>query len=197
MTVVCDMSSNFASKKIDWSRYGVVYAGAQKNVGPAGVCITIIRKSLIKPCRKDTPLMMDWDLSWKAANTCHNTPNCWSIYVCGLNIAYMIEQGGLDAMNAKADERSKLFYAYIDSTEGYYINKCSPKYRSRMNHPFRIKNDAELEKKFAAEAQANNLKELPGHVTVGGCRASFYNAMPLKGVEELIEFMKKFRAENP
>ena len=196
MVVACDMSSNFASKRIDWSKYGVVYAGAQKNVGPAGVCITIIRKDLIKAPRKDAPLMMDWALTQRAPGGMWNTPNCWSIYVCGVNIAYMLEQGGIEAMNRTADERSKIFYAYIDSTDGFYKNSVNPKYRSRMNMPFRIKNDPELELKFTTEAHANNLRDLKGHWMVGGCRASFYNGMTMEGVLALIEFMKKFHAEN-
>ena len=117
--------------------------------------------------------------------------------MCGLNIAYMIEQGGIDEMNRKADVRSKMFYDYIDSTDGYYINRVNKKYRSRMNHPFVIKDDRALGTKFCAEAQEQNLKELAGHVSVGGVRASFYNAMPIHGVEALLEFMKKFRADNP
>lgn len=113
--VVCDMSSNFCSRPIDWQKYDVVYAGAQKNVGPAGICITVVRKTLLKnACKKDAPLLCDWPLFDKAANTFHNTPNCWSIYMCGLNIEYMLEQGGIPAMQAKAEQRSSMLYAAID-----------------------------------------------------------------------------------
>lgn len=192
------MSSNFCSRPVDWQKFDVVYAGAQKNVGPAGVCIVVVRKTLLKtPCRKDTPLLCDWPLFDKAANTFHNTPNCWTIYMCGLNIEYMIEQGGIPAMQAKAEQRSKLLYDAIDSSEGYYHNGTLPQYRSRMNIPFRVKNNDDLEKKFAADAAKAGLMDLAGHRSVGGCRASLYNAMTIEGVQALIDFMVKFRAENP
>ena len=121
-TVVCDMSSNFCSRPIDWSKFGVVYAGAQKNVGPAGLTFVIVRNDLIAGHRADTPLLCDWETFSKAANTFHNTPSCWPIYMCGLNVAYMLEQGGIPAMQAKAEERSSLLYNYIDASEGYYVN---------------------------------------------------------------------------
>jgi len=110
MTVVCDMSSNFCSRKVDWSKYGMVYAGAQKNVGPAGVTIVVVREDLIGKQRKDTPILCDWELFAKAPTQFYNTPCCWSIYMCGLNIAYMLEQGGIPAMKEKADVRAKILY---------------------------------------------------------------------------------------
>jgi len=135
--VVCDMSSNFCSKKIDWSKYDVVYAGAQKNVGPAGVCIVILKNEILKrTAKKDIPLTSDWALFSKAANTFHNTPCCWSIYMCGLNIAHMIEIGGLDEMAARAAKRSSMLYDYIDSSEGFYSNGIHKEFRSKMNIPF-------------------------------------------------------------
>ena len=114
------MSSNFTTRPVDWSKYGVVYAGAQKNVGPAGVTIVVVRNDLIAGHRSDTPLLCDWETFSKAANTFHNTPACFPIYMCGLNLAYMLEQGGVPTMQARAEERSGLLYNYIDSSEGYY-----------------------------------------------------------------------------
>lgn len=195
--LVSDMSSNFMTKAIDWSKYGVVYAGAQKNVGPSGICFTIVRNDLIPGHRADTPLLCDWETFSKAANTFHNTPSCWPIYMCGLNCAYMLEQGGIPAMKAKAEERSTLLYNYIDSSEGYYTNPVDHQYRSRINVPFRVCANADLEAKFISEATAANLTDLKGHRSVGGCRASLYNAMPIEGVHALIAFMTEFKTNNP
>ena len=195
--LVCDMSSNFCSKKIDWSKYGVVYAGAQKNVGPAGICITVVRNDLIGKERKDTPMLCNWGTFSKAANTFHNTPACWPIYVCGLNIAYMLEKGGIPAMSEAREKRSATLYKFIDESDGYYKNTVIPKYRSRMNIPFRICENDELEAKFIKEAAEIGLIELKGHRSVGGCRASLYNAMTQEGVDALVAFMGKFKAENP
>ena len=191
------MSSNFCSKTIDWEKYGVVYAGAQKNVGPSGICITVVRNDLIGSQRKDTPLLCDWGTFSKAANTFHNTPACWPIYMCGLNIAYMNEQGGIAAMGEKAKARSDMLYKFIDESGGYYTNTVVAQYRSRMNIPFRICCNDELETKFIKEAGDAGLIELKGHRSVGGCRASLYNAMPIEGVQALVAFMTKFQADNP
>ena len=191
------MSSNFCSKPIDWEKYDVVYAGAQKNVGPAGVCIVVVKNSVLKrKSVKDIPLTSDWALFAKAANTFHNTPCCWSIYMAGLNIEYMLEIGGLAKMQELAEKRSTLLYNYIDNSDGFYSNNVRPEFRSRMNIPFRVKSDEELEKKFIAQATKENLYDLAGHRSVGGCRASLYNAMTVEGVEALIAFMKKFKDEN-
>ena len=195
--ITCDMSSNFCSRSIDWSKYGVVYAGAQKNVGPAGVCISIIRRDLIGKFKNATPLLCDWDLFNKAANTFHNTPCCWSIYMCGLNIEHMIAKGGIPAMAELAAKRSGLLYDYIDNSDGYYSNAIQKRWRSRMNIPFRVCCDAALETKFVADAAAAGFMDLGGHRSVGGCRASCYNAMPVEGVEALVEFMKAFKEANP
>ena len=195
--MVCDMSSNFCSKNIEWEKYDVIYAGAQKNVGPAGVCIVILKTALLsKKAKKDAPLVNDWQLFSKAANTFHNTPCCWSIYMAGLNIEYMLEQGGLPHYIDLAAKRSSMLYNYIDNSEGFYSNGVLPQYRSRMNIPFRVKSDEELEKKFLAEAPKAGLIDLAGHRSVGGCRASLYNAMTIEGVEALIAFMQKFKSEN-
>ena len=195
--LVCDMSSNFCSRKVDFSKYGVVYAGAQKNVGPAGVCFAIIKRDLIGKIKNNMPMLCDWDIFNKAANTFQNTPCCWSIYMCGLNIEYMLAKGGIEAMEALAVKRSSMLYDYFDTTDGYYVNNIQKRWRSRMNIPFRICCDDGLEKKFVADASAAGLKDLSGHRSVGGCRASCYNAMEVEGVEALITFMKAFREANP
>ncbi len=195
--MVCDMSSNFCSKEIDWSKYDVVYAGAQKNVGPAGLTIVVLRNHLKDlKCKSDTPSVSDWNLFSKAQNMFMNTPSCWAVYMAQLNIEYMLEQGGIPAMKENAAKRSAMLYDYIDNSDGFYKNNVQAKYRSRMNIPFRVNNDEKLEAKFVVEANAAGLTDLSGHRSVGGCRASLYNAMPIEGVEALIAFMKKFKAEN-
>jgi len=191
------MSSNFCSKPIDWSKYDVVYAGAQKNVGPAGVTFVILKNAILKrKAVKDIPLTSDWVLFSKAANTFHNTPTCWSIYMAGLNLEYMLEIGGLPKLQELAEARSKMLYNYIDNSDGFYSNNVKPEFRSRMNIPFRVKSDEELEKKFLAQATAAGLLDLAGHRSVGGCRASLYNAMTIEGVEALVAFMKTFKEAN-
>lgn len=194
--LVCDMSSNFCTRPIDFNKYGVIYAGAQKNVGPAGVCITIIREDLVGNVIKETPEVCNWETHLKAPGNCYNTPCCWSIYMCGLNIEFMLEKG-LDKIEEEANKKSGMLYDYIESTDGYYTNPVDPKFRSRVNVPFRVKKDEDLEKKFLEEAAKEGMIELKGHRTVGGCRASLYNAMPIEGVETLVNFMKKFREANP
>jgi phosphoserine aminotransferase len=196
MPLVSDMSSNFCSRPISWEKYGVVYAGAQKNVGPSGICISVIREDLIGHHRKETPILCDWKTIRDAPTKFHNTPPCWPIYVCGLNLAYMKKQG-IHHLQEQAQLKSKMLYDLIESSSDYYSNPVDPRYRSRMNIPFRVKKDEKLEAKFLKEAQEAGLIELKGHRSVGGCRASIYNAMPVEGVEALVNFMKKFRDENP
>jgi phosphoserine aminotransferase len=197
MPIICDMSSNFCSRPVAWDKYGVVYAGAQKNVGPAGVCISVIRDDLIGAnMRKDTPLLFDWKTFRDAPTKFHNTPACYPIYVCGLNLAYMKKQGGLAYYEDLSQRKSQLLYNLIDSSSDYFSSPVDPRYRSRMNIPFRIKKDDKLEAKFLKEAGEAGFIELKGHRSVGGCRASIYNAMTIEGVEALTNFMKKFRDEN-
>lgn len=191
------MSSNFATRKIDWSLYGVVFAGAHKNIGPAGVTITIVREDLLGEYeQEDITNMLSWNTCAKAVKHLYNTPCSWSIYMCGLSIAYMLEKG-MDTIEKEAIAKAELFYSYIDSTEGYYSNPVAKEFRSKVNIPFRVKDDADMEKKFVKEARAAGFIELAGHVTVGFCRASIYNAMPIEAIEKLVEFMQKFREENP
>ena len=157
----------------------------------------MIRDDLIGTnMRKDTPLLFDWKQFHGAPTKFHNTPACYPIYVCGLNLAYMKRQGGLPFLEAEAARKSKLLYDLIDSSSDYYSNPVEVHFRSRMNIPFRVKKDEKLENKFLKEAAELGLIELKGHRSVGGCRASIYNAMPYEGVEALVNFMKKFRDEN-
>lgn len=195
-TVVCDMSSNFCSREIDWTRYGVVYAGIQKNLGPAGVCVVVAREDLLDWEMEKTPLMCSWKTMLKAPQTYHNTPVCWSIYVMGLNLKYMKEKG-MAKIKEEAKARSELLYSTIDNSGGYFSNPVALPYRSRMNVPFRICKNDKLEAKFLKEASERHLTDLGGHRSVGGCRASIYNAMPLEGVKALTDFMKEFQKANP
>jgi len=181
MPVICDMSSEFCSTKVDWDKYAVVYAGAQKNVGPAGVTMVIVREDMLNKSRKDTPLMFDWTILDKAMTGFQNTPCCWAIYMCGLNLSYMRSRG-MDAINEEARAKSGALYKYIDESDGFYQNLVEEQYRSHMNIAFRVNCDEALETKFVKEGAEANLTDLKGHRSVGGCRASFYNAMPMEGV---------------
>ena len=195
-TLVVDMSSNFCTRPIEWTRYGVVYAGAQKNLGPAGVCVVVVREDLLGHATDSTPVVMDWKSHVDAPGHCHNTPCCWSIYVTGLNIEYLLEKG-LDNIEEEAKKKSSMLYEYIDGSDGYYTNPVDINFRSRCNIPFRVKKDEKLEDKFLKGAEKAGFIELKGHRSVGGCRASIYNAMPVEGVQALIDYMVKFREENP
>ena len=190
------MSSNIASRPIEWSRYGLVYAGSQKNLGPAGVTVVIVREDLIGNEIETTPEVMNYKKHADAPGQCYNTPCCWSIYMLGLNVEYMLEKG-LDKCEEEAKLKSSMIYDFIEASDGYYISPVDPAFRSRMNVTFRVKNDADLEKKFISEAAKVGLVELKGHRSVGGMRASIYNAMPVEGVQALVDFMKKFQEENP
>jgi len=197
MPIVCDMSSEFCSRPIDVKKYGIIYAGAQKNAGPAGNTIVIVRKDLIKkdtilPC---TPSVINYDIVNKAPEQMYNTPTTWSCYISGLYIDYM-NKFGLKHWEDLAIERSKLIYDVIDKSSGYYINKIDPAFRSRVNVIFQMKNGEAAEKKFFAEAEKAGLIDVSGHRSVGGLRASMYNAMPIEGAQALANFMKKFMDEN-
>lgn len=191
--LVSDMSSSLCSKKIDWSKHGVVYAGAHKNVGPAGVTILIARKDLIGKHKKNCPVLCQWEASSKAEGTYYNTPVCWSVYMCGLNIAHMLKQGGLPAMAEQAKAKSDFLYDYIDSSD-FYSNDIELRYRSRINIVFRIRSDSELEAKFITDATEHGLIDLKTRRGYPGCRASIYNAMPMDGVIALKDFMIQFKA---
>jgi phosphoserine aminotransferase len=195
-TLVCDMSSNFCSRAIDWSKYGVVYAGAQKNVGPAGVTIVVVRDDLLDDTVDYCPDCINWNKHVVAPGQCLNTPCCWSIYVCGLNIAFMLERG-LEKIEEERNAKSKLLYDAIDNSDGYYTNGVDLKFRSKMNITFRVKCDADTETKFLAGAEKERLIDLKGHRSLGGCRASIYNGMSIDGVQALVDYMTAFRQENP
>ncbi|MBR3842672.1 MAG: 3-phosphoserine/phosphohydroxythreonine transaminase [Christensenellaceae bacterium] len=190
--IVTDMSSCILSEPIDVSKYGLIYAGAQKNIGPAGVAIVIIRKDLIGKV-SGLPAMLDYAV-YEKNGSMKNTPPTYAVYMAGLVFDYLLENGGLEAMKEKNEKKAAKLYAYIDSTD-FYKNTVNKEDRSIMNVTF-VTGDADLDKKFAKEAAEAGLVNLKGHRLVGGMRASIYNAMPEEGIDALIEFMKKFEAEN-
>ncbi len=193
--LVSDVSSCFLSEPIDVSKYGVVYGGVQKNVGPAGVQIVIVREDLIAdgPAFKQTPTMCDWKI--QAENdSLYNTPPCYGIYICGKVFKWIKKMGGLEGMKKHNEQKAKILYDFLDQSK-LFKGTVEKKDRSLMNVPF-VTGNEELDKKFVAEAKAAGFENLKGHRTVGGMRASIYNAMPIEGVEKLVEFMKKFEAEN-
>ena len=193
-TLVADVSSCFLSEPVDVTKYGVIYGGVQKNVGPAGVVIAIIREDLITDdVLEGTPTMLKWKTQADAGSL-YNTPPCYGIYICGKVFKWIKKMGGLEAMKAHNEKKAKILYDYLDQSK-LFKGTVVPKDRSLMNVPF-VTGDADLDAKFVKEAKAAGFENLKGHRTVGGMRASIYNAMPIEGVEKLVEFMKKFEAEN-
>ena len=192
--LVADMSSNILSKPFDVSKYGVIYAGAQKNMGPAGVTVVIVREDLLGsyPAEK-YPTILDWKLMAEKESM-YNTPPTYGIYVLGLVLAWVEEMGGVKAMQERAEKRASMIYDYLDSQD-FYKAVAEKASRSHMNVTFRT-GDEELDAKFAKESAAAGMSNLKGHRSVGGMRASIYNAMPMEGVEYLLDFMKKFAEEN-
>ncbi len=192
--LVADMSSCIISEPVDVTKFGMIYAGAQKNMAPAGLTVVIVREDLIGNARPETPAMLDYKLA-ADNDSMYNTPPCWPIYVAKLVYEWILDLGGLTAMQALNEKKAALLYDYLDSQD-YYIAPVEKGSRSMMNVTF-VTGDAELDKKFAKEAAANGLVNLKGHRSVGGMRASIYNAMPYEGVEKLVAFMKDFAQENP
>ena len=192
--LVADMSSCILSEPVDVSKFGVIYAGAQKNMAPAGVTVVIVREDLLGFCDPKAPTMMDWKVMAEN-DSMYNTPPCYSIYVMGLVAKWLLEIGGLEEMQVRNLRKAALLYDYLDSQD-YYFAPVKADSRSIMNVTF-VTGDADLDKKFASQAAAAGLKNLKGHRSVGGMRASIYNAMPEEGVAALVGFMKKFAAENP
>lgn len=193
-TLVADVSSCFLSEPVDVSKYGVIYGGVQKNIGPAGVVIAIIREDLItEDVLPGTPTMMKYK-THADADSLYNTPPCYGIYICGKVFQWIKKMGGLQAMKELNEKKAKILYDYLDESR-LFKGTVVPKDRSLMNVPF-VTGDAELDAKFVKEAKQAGFENLKGHRTVGGMRASIYNAMPVEGVEKLVEFMKKFEAEN-
>ena len=193
-TLVADVSSCFLSEPVDVTKYGVIYGGVQKNIGPAGVVIAIIREDLItEDTLAGTPTMMKYK-THADAKSLYNTPPAYGIYICGKVFQWLKRQGGLTAMKAYNEKKAKILYDYLDESNMFH-GTVAKKDRSLMNVPF-VTGDQELDAKFVKEADKAGFKNLKGHRSVGGMRASIYNAMPIEGVEALVEFMKKFEKEN-
>ena len=192
--LVADMSSCIISEPVDVSKFGMIYAGAQKNMAPAGLTVVIIREDLMGNAREDIPVMLDYK-TMADNDSMYNTPPCYCIYVAKLVYEWILGLGGLEKMKEMNEKKAALLYDYLDSQD-YYIAPVEKESRSMMNVTF-VTGDADLDKKFAKEADAAGLKNLKGHRSVGGMRASIYNAMPYEGVEKLVEFMKEFAKNNP
>jgi phosphoserine aminotransferase len=191
--VVCDMSSHILSRPIDVKQYGIIYAGAQKNIGPAGLTIVIVRDDLIGETIAGTPTMFDYKVH-ADHESMYNTPATYGIYIAGLVFKWLKSKGGLPAMEKINIEKSTLLYDYLDASD-FYHSPIAVENRSRMNIPFTLK-EASLDEAFLKQAQQNGLLQLKGHKLVGGMRASIYNAMPIEGVQALIAFMKSFAQAN-
>ncbi len=187
--LVCDMSSNILSEEVDVTKFGLIYAGAQKNLAPAGVTIVIVRKDLLGNEMPICPTMLKYATQAKE-NSLYNTPPCFAIYMAMLNLRYLKKIGGIKAIQKINEEKAAMLYDYIDSSD-FYTNPVEKKDRSLMNVPF-VTPSKELDELFVKEAAANGLVSLKGHRLVGGMRASIYNAMPVEGVQKLIAFMKDF-----
>lgn len=192
--LVADVSSCFLSEPVDVEKYGVIYAGVQKNAGPAGLQVVIIREDLISDdVLPGTPTMMKYKTQADAGSL-YNTPPCYDIYICGKIFKWVKDMGGLEEMKKYNEKKAAILYDYLDSSK-MFKGTVEKKDRSLMNVPF-VTGDADLDAKFVKEATAAGFVNLKGHRTVGGMRASIYNAMPIEGVEKLVEFMKKFEEEN-
>ncbi len=192
--LVCDASSDILSKKIDVNKYALIYAGAQKNMGPSGVTLVIIRKDLVERSSDSLHTMLNYKIQIENASL-YNTPNTFGIYIIGLVAKWLLKNGGLDAMYKANKEKANLLYKCIDESKGFYKGHALPDSRSLMNLTFRLATE-ELEKKLISEATAAGFDGLKGHRSVGGLRASIYNAFPEKGVEALVKFMKDFQGKN-
>jgi phosphoserine aminotransferase len=191
--LVADMSSNILSRPIDVSKYGLIYAGAQKNIGPAGVTVVIVRDDLIGQVVAGTPTMMDYK-THADNESMYNTPPTYGIYIAGLVFKLLKAKGGLAAMEQTNIAKANLLYDYLDAT-AFFNSPVARENRSRMNIPFTLK-DAALDEDFLKGAKARGLVQLKGHRSVGGMRASIYNAMPVEGVKQLVEYMKEFEAKH-
>ncbi len=193
-TLVADVSSCFLSEPVDVSKYGLIYGGVQKNIGPAGVVIVIIREDLItEDVLPGTPTMLRYK-THADAKSLYNTPPAYGIYICGKVFKWLKKRGGLAAMKEYNEKKAKLLYDFLDESK-LFKGTVRKEDRSLMNVPF-VTGDKELDAKFVAQAKENGLENLKGHRSVGGMRASIYNAMPMEGVEKLVAFMRKFEAEN-
>ena len=191
--LVADMSSNILSRPMDVSRYGLIYAGAQKNIGPAGVTVVIVRDDLIGQCMAGTPTMFDYK-THADNDSMYNTPPTYGIYIAGLVFKWLKAKGGLVEMEKQNIAKANLLYGYLDSTE-FYKSPVAVENRSRMNVPFTLK-EAALDEAFLKGAKERGLVQLKGHRSVGGMRASIYNAMPVEGVQALVDYMKTFEKSH-
>jgi phosphoserine aminotransferase len=187
------MSSHILSREMDVSKYAVIYGGAQKNIGPAGLTFVIVRDDLLEAAMPITPTVFHWKAQADAASMV-NTPPTYGIYIAGLVFEWLLAQGGLAVIEQRNIDKSQLLYDYLDST-GFYTSPVAVEARSRMNIPFFLKDPA-LEAAFLAGAEQHGMRQLRGHRVVGGMRASLYNAMPIEGVHRLIDYMKQFECSH-
>ena len=191
--LVCDMSSNILSRPVDVSKYGLIYAGAQKNIGPAGLTIVIVREDLIGQVLPKTPVMLDYK-THAENESMYNTPPTYGIYIAGLVFEWLKQQGGLAAMEKHNRDKAALLYAFLDQSR-FFVSPVAKADRSLMNVPFTLKK-AELDEEFLKGAKSRGMIQLKGHRSVGGMRASIYNAMPVEGVRALVDYMKEFEAKH-
>jgi phosphoserine aminotransferase len=187
--LVADMSSHILSRQIDISKYGVIFAGAQKNIGPAGLTLVIVRDDLLEYASPQCPSAFDWK-TCAEHDSLYNTPPTYAIYIAGLVFAWLKQRGGVAAMEARNIEKARLLYEALERDD-FYVNRVAPEYRSRMNVPFYLR-DESLNDQFLAGAKARGLLQLKGHKSVGGMRASIYNAMPIEGVQALVDYLNEF-----
>ena len=191
--IVADMSSHILSRQIDVSQYGVIYGGAQKNIGPAGLCLVIVHEDLLGKASSMTPAVFNWQLQAENQSMI-NTPPSYSIYIAGLVFEWLLEQGGVAAIEKVNIAKAKLLYDCIDASD-FYVNRVALAYRSRMNIPFYLQDEG-LNAAFLQGAEAHGLLQLKGHRAVGGMRASIYNAMPIEGVQALVAYMQDFERSH-
>ncbi|MBE7459333.1 MAG: 3-phosphoserine/phosphohydroxythreonine transaminase [Zoogloeaceae bacterium] len=191
--LVCDMSSNILSKPVEVGKYGLIYAGAQKNIGPAGLTIIVVREDLIGQVLPKTPVMLDYK-THAENESMYNTPPTYGIYIAGLVFQWLKQQGGLAAMERHNRDKAALLYAFLDQSK-FFVSPVAKADRSLMNVPFTLKK-AELDEEFLKGAKSRGMIQLKGHRSVGGMRASIYNAMPVEGVKALVDYMKEFEAKH-
>jgi phosphoserine aminotransferase len=191
--LVADMSSNILARPVDVAKYGLIYAGAQKNMGPSGVTVVIVRDDLLGHALPITPTAFNYKLQ-ADHDSMYNTPPTYAIYIVGLVCKYLKEQGGLKAMEAHNRAKAAILYDFLDNS-AFYRNPVAKEDRSLMNVPFKLK-DESLDEAFLKGAQAKGMIQLKGHRSVGGMRASIYNAMPVEGVKALVAYMKEFEAQH-
>jgi phosphoserine aminotransferase len=192
--LVCDASSDFISRPIDVSKYGLIYAGAQKNAGPAGVALVIARQDLVEKTPDSLPAILNYK-THAADGSLYNTPPCFTIYIVGLVLKWAKELGGLEAVAKRNRAKAEMVYKAIDESGGFYKGHAKPENRSLMNITYRLPSEV-LEEQFTSEAKKQDLIGLKGHRSVGGIRATMYNAMPIEGAESLSKFMKEFQQKN-